>query len=339
MKLSILIPMYNAQDFIGRCLDSLVRQDLTKDEYEILIMDDGSTDKSVETVQAYTKQHEFIHLFTKVNEGAYTTRNKLLQLAQGEYIYNVDADDYIQPYTLQLLLKAGREKSVDLLGFKTSVTKSTTLTDKFYQDEIKDIPNVISGPEFLERYKNFRVEVWWYLIRREFLEANRLLFSNNQYNADVIFTINCYLKAEKVLFFTQVIYFYYQSPYSIMRNTERGKILKRLEYSYDMIIDFSILINKFIASTSLKEKENILNNLSFRRDTFLFFLIIRILRTKFKSQKLNFYIETLTEVNAYPIKNFMCKEHNRLTYKILLFLINKPNLLKFINRLSNFKQL
>ena len=337
MKLSILIPMYNAQDFISRCLDSLLQQKLNYDEYEILVMDDGSTDKSVEIVEEYAKQHSQIHLYTKKSEGAYSTRNRLLPLAKGEYIYNVDADDYVKPYTLHRFLEIGVKNKVDLIGFKTSVTKSVEIPDDINDSTVIESPEIISGIEFLKKYRDFRVEIWWYLIRREFLERNQFKFSDNEYNADVIFTINCYLEATKVMFFPVVNYFYYQSPHSIMRSNDQEKNIKRIEYSYDMIMDFSKLINKISDSFDIQYKGDILKNLSFRRDTFLFFLLIRIIRTKFKTEKLRRYINSLKALKAYPLKNFMCKEHNTLNYKTLLFIINHSDLLKLANRLSNIK--
>jgi len=87
MKLSILIPMYNAQDYIGNCIDSLLHQNLSEDDYEIIVMDDGSSDNSVGIIEAYIKQHKNIRLYKESNSGAYSTRNKLLKLAKGNYIF------------------------------------------------------------------------------------------------------------------------------------------------------------------------------------------------------------------------------------------------------------
>jgi len=87
MKLSILIPVYNAERFIERCLNSLIIQDLDKNEYEIIIINDGSTDNSLEIVENYSKEHANVVFYSHENQGVVATRNKLLKHAKGTYIY------------------------------------------------------------------------------------------------------------------------------------------------------------------------------------------------------------------------------------------------------------
>ena len=83
MELSVLIAVYNAEKYIGRCLESLLNQDLPPEKYEILLIDDGSIDGSAEIVEKYTTQHPQIKLFKEKNKGLYVQRNKLLSLATG----------------------------------------------------------------------------------------------------------------------------------------------------------------------------------------------------------------------------------------------------------------
>ena len=87
MKLSILIPLYNKEKYIERCFKSLLEQDLSPNEYEIIIVDDGSKDSGASIVQSYADKHSNIHLIKQQNQGPSVARNKCLDAAVGEYVY------------------------------------------------------------------------------------------------------------------------------------------------------------------------------------------------------------------------------------------------------------
>ena len=95
MKLSIIVPMYNAERYIDTCLNTLVKQDILDSEYEIIIINDGSTDNSVNIVKKYIQKHENINLISVKNGGQSRARNIGIENSKGKYLYFVDADDYI----------------------------------------------------------------------------------------------------------------------------------------------------------------------------------------------------------------------------------------------------
>lgn len=95
MKLSIIIPVYNSEKYITCCLESLLVQEMSANEYEIIIVNDGSTDSGGLIARDYTERHSNIHLFNQKNKGVGTARNKGIELAKGDYIYFIDPDDYI----------------------------------------------------------------------------------------------------------------------------------------------------------------------------------------------------------------------------------------------------
>ncbi len=92
MKLSVVIPYYNGERWIGKCLDSLLNQDMPVSDYEIIVVDDGSTN-SVEMVQDYSKKHENIKYARQPNAGQSAARNHGLDMAKGEYVFFLDCDD------------------------------------------------------------------------------------------------------------------------------------------------------------------------------------------------------------------------------------------------------
>ena len=98
-KLSIIIPAYNASKYIEKCIDSVLNQGIPSDCYEIIIVNDGSTDNTVELAQRYISKFQNIKLFTQENHGQSAARNKGIDVATGEYIAFVDADDLVLPYS------------------------------------------------------------------------------------------------------------------------------------------------------------------------------------------------------------------------------------------------
>ncbi len=316
--------MYNAQDNIGNCLNSLLKQDLSEDDYEIIIMDDGSKDNSVTIVEDYMKLYNNIQLYKESNSGCYSTRNKLLKLAKGDYIYNLDADDYIVHNCLSILLDIASGQDVDLICFKTLETKDfsrTTLSTPITEKEFE----IISGRELLEKEWKMRYEIWWYFVKRTFLETHQMVFNNNEYNADVEFTLHCLLRAKQIAYLPLRIHRYVQTNDSLMRSSNFEIIKKRLFYSQMMIINLSKIINN-LKQDDLRKNVIMLQNLSHRRDIFTFFHMVNMVKYPFSLEYIKRNIKELELVDAYPIINFIRKEYDSLKYKLLLFIINRIRL-------------
>lgn len=332
MKLSILIPMYNASKYIGNCLDSLLNQDIPKMEYEIIIMDDGSTDNSVDVVNTYILKNHNITLFKDKNSGLYTTRNKLLKLAKGEYIYNIDADDYLAHGCLNTLLKIAFKQNVDLMAFDTITTQNLKL---FSFDVSSTISPLMTGIDFFRDVKKFRYEIWWYFIKRSFLSTTKLNFNTNEYNADLIFTLRLLVRAKKIIYFKASIHRYVQTQDSLMRSDNAEVKTKQIDNMFRAIIDYSDFINSFDIN-NYPDKAIILNNLKFRRDVLTVFTLIKKIRNKTSVAGLNLQIKALCNVDAYPIRNFIGKEYNSLNYKMLTAILNNKTMLVMVIKLYNF---
>ena len=319
MKLSVLIPMYNAENYISNCIDSLLDQDLDKEDYEIIIMDDGSTDNSVTIVNEYKALHNNIILKTEPNSGSNTTRNKLFKLAQGTYIYYFDADDYIVSNCLGELLKTAENKELDIVGFETIQT--LTLDDNKLTQPITSKDVIFSsGKTFIENNPHLRYEIWWYFIKRDFMLEHKISFNTNEYNGDVIFTLEVLLKANKLGYFPVSIHRYVQTQYSVMRNKSVEAVNRRIKYLNMMIVSTSQLINE------IKTEGNstvLIQNMSHRRDVFTFFNIISMIRNSFNRESMQLQINTFKDVNAYPIKQFNHYRYNSLLYRSMVSLINQ----------------
>lgn len=117
MKLSIIVPVYNVEPYIERCVRSLEQQNIPKQEYEIIIVNDGTQDQSIQIINKLRLEYPNIVLIEKENGGLSSARNYGLKYAQGEYIWFIDSDDYIEPNILNSILEKSYELNLDLLAF------------------------------------------------------------------------------------------------------------------------------------------------------------------------------------------------------------------------------
>ena len=114
-KISLIVPVYNVEDFVARCLNSLLEQNMSYEDYEIIIVNDGSTDSSLEIIQPYLEKYPNCKLIDKPNGGLSSARNAGLNVALGEYIWFVDSDDFIMPNLLDDLYKECSSNDLDVL--------------------------------------------------------------------------------------------------------------------------------------------------------------------------------------------------------------------------------
>ena len=110
---SIIVPVYNAEKYVRRCVDSILVQDYPN--FELILMDDGSTDGSGEICDAYAGRDERVRVIHKENTGVSDTRNQALELAEGEYIQFLDSDDWIVPEATRLLVQAMEKNGCDMV--------------------------------------------------------------------------------------------------------------------------------------------------------------------------------------------------------------------------------
>ena len=320
MLLSILIPMYNAEHFIERCLNSLLHQDLNINTYEIIVMDDGSRDGSSALVSKFIIDNPQIKLFSEKNCGADATRNKMLKIAQGDFIYFVDADDYVCHNVLGKLVTYAQNKDLDLLAFKALVTNNSNelVTD----DDFSALHNseVMTGAQFLVNNPEHRTEIWWYIINAQFLKNNNIVFEKSKGNGDTIFTLKVFLNAKKIVYYPITVYRYFLSPDSIMRSRDKEKKLKLIESLFLMLTDFTKLVNdiedKAISSSSLA-----FDHVKKRQGNSVLFFIHQLLMAKPGTKIFSDYIRKLKKLEMYPVETYLIPEKNgvkeRLLYQII----------------------
>lgn len=327
MKLSILIPVYNAEKHIGRCLDSLLDQNISHTDYEIIIRDDGSADQTAAIIQEYCKTAPNVKLYSDTNKGAYVQRNLLLKQASGDYIYFMDADDYLVRKSLSTVLGIAIDNDLDLSCFNIRIaTWEDTDNPTLNQDDFGTARlNVVSGITYLENHQEMRHEIWWYLIKKEFLIDSGIVFEEGRYHRDVLFTLNLFLKAQRLIFIPTIIYYYFQSEGSIMRTASREHSQRLLEAGKKLVFD----INNLVVYVEKEYNRQILTrNLKYNRDKFAFYLIIRMIKAGYTLKEIEDLYMYLKSLNSYPIKYYKGKDMSFKKFNFLKLLIHNKLLLK-----------
>ena len=198
--LSIIVPVYNVEKYIRACIESIFRQNLDENVFEVIIVNDGTTDHSMEVIQDIIREHSNISVITQRNLSLSVARNNGIEKAKGEYVLMPDSDDLLIDNSLLPLLKIAVVSKVDLL-----VADFLEMTDKDI-DQITTISQLQmnikekTGRElFLEDLNPHQCYVWRTLYRRDFIINNDLKFIPGIRYQDVPFTHECYLKADKCL--------------------------------------------------------------------------------------------------------------------------------------------
>ncbi len=223
--LSIIVPFHNVEDYISDCLQSILNQGLKADNYEVILVNDGSEDRSMERISNLLAENSNFHIYEQSSQGPSIARNTALSHAQGDYILMMDADDILVDNSLPIFLQHAMTSRCDMAV--ANFIKLTSDSISGYRPKTHQIVNIeqISGYDYFMRYLNPReCYVWRTLYRREFLDQNSLRFIPNIYFEDIPFTIDCYLHAEKCLKIDMPLYIYRQHEGSIVSTVNMKKL-------------------------------------------------------------------------------------------------------------------
>lgn len=218
--LSVIVPVYNAEAFLARCLDSLLNQDV--EDYEIVCVNDGSTDNSGTILKDYKNVHpQVITLVEQDNQGLPAARNAGMAVAKGDQITFCDSDDYVIPGAYGYILKNFWKKGVEVLKFN-----SITL-DRYVQKEWKETNDVRGKVLYEGRGLRYVVEktpnfsfVWSYIYDSTFLSRNQITFRPVRQCEDVAFNLDVYMCNPYVMQVSSNIYRYTISDAQITRVRE-----------------------------------------------------------------------------------------------------------------------
>lgn len=242
-KLSIIVPVYDVEKYLRKCLNSLLDQKNSKEDYEVIIINDGSPDDSQIIIDEYVSSNSNFSCFIKENGGLSSARNLGIENAKGEYIFFLDSDDYVEKDSLKYLLDNLYNNEVDCLAFEyQEVNESgSILKKKVYYDNT----NTISSGEFLNKY-TLVPNSTRYLFKRKIINDNNLRFTQGIFHEDEEFTAIFISYCSTIRYTDIMVYNYFQREGSIMNSNSVENNKKKINDSIIVIES----INKRKSETS-----------------------------------------------------------------------------------------
>lgn len=236
MRFSIIVPVYNVEKYLRRCLDSIVGQ--TFQDYEAILVDDGSVDQSGKICDEYNRTSKHIRVIHQENQGLSGARNTGLSAVCGDWILFVDSDDWIETDTLQTLDAYMKKTKADLYSFNAR---------KVHEDDCHEAKKLLFMVEnetisFINEEEKFQFffhelmqykigwEVWMKVYKRSIIQKNHLRFVSTKkvFAEDYLFTFQYMLYVNKIVLLCNIFYNYFQREGSLLHSTVKESILPKL---------------------------------------------------------------------------------------------------------------
>jgi len=324
MLLSVIVPLYNSEPYIRKCLDSLLHQDIPHSQYEIICVNDESPDNSYQLVQEeYTSKYENIHLFSQKNQGTSGARNTGIKKSHGKYLAFIDPDDYVQENVFGQLIQRMDCDNLDILRF------AYTMVDEQYK--VLPMPkNVIpvssfsdkvdDGKSFLCNELGYSCFCWAYFYKASLIKDKQLYFSPGVYLDDTDWLPFVLYHAKRVSSIPISVNFYLIREGSLIHGKNQEALRKKIEGSFQMI---DILKNRRCEVTETKVKEWYKG-----MESFLVFSMLKDIFSSLYAER-KAYLEKLKEKKVFPLRYVGETAKSKLS----LFLINiSPTLFSYFYR-------
>ena len=252
LLLSYIIPLYNTEAYIVRCLRSIIAQDLPEGGYEVIVVDDGSTDGGRELVEALAAEHPQVRLLSQTNAGVSAARNKALDAARGRFVQFVDSDDYLAEDMMQPLLQRAIDESLDVLVFNYNCVDADGNDRPHDRDDNYPSTAAMTGVDYLEHH-SMTPYVWRFLVRRDYLNQGNWRFDTSLIVCeDGALIARFLLNAPRVAHDGSAPYNYASRGDSAMHNPDPEHLKQRIFSQVDAAVSIDEVIKQYEARTGLK---------------------------------------------------------------------------------------
>lgn len=252
LLLSYIIPLYNTEAYIVRCLRSIIAQDLPEGGYEVIVVDDGSTDGGRELVEALAAEHPQVRLLSQTNAGVSAARNKALDAARGRFVQFVDSDDYLAEGMMQPLLQRAIDESLDVLVFNYNCVDADGNDRPHDRDDNYPSTAAMTGVDYLEHH-SMTPYVWRFLVRRDYLNQGNWRFDTSLIVCeDGALIARFLLNAPRVAHDGSAPYNYASRGDSAMHNPDPEHLKQRIFSQVDAAVSIDEVIKHYEAQTGLK---------------------------------------------------------------------------------------
>lgn len=244
VKLSIIVPIYNVEKYLDRCMQSLLNQTLK--EIEIVLVDDGSPDNCPKMCDEYAKKDSRVKVIHKPNAGLGYARNSGLEIATGEYVAFVDSDDYLDVNAYEMSFTYAVKENADYVSFgnKTECNKGewteecpSSLSVLTNEEVKKYLLDTIACAPGIKQERKYNMSVWHGLYRRKIIEDHNICFFSERevICEDILFQIDYLQKARKIVLLPRSYYFYCLNDTSLTGTFKEDKFIKHIKL-HDLLI-------------------------------------------------------------------------------------------------------
>lgn len=238
--LSFILPSYNVADYLQDSLNSLAK--LPQDEIEVIVVNDGSTDNTLEVAQSYIGKIKNLKIHNQVNQKISAARNNGYRLATGNYVHFFDPDDIIDTEEFQPIWEEIKNNSLDIIVGNGYFYKDGKRIKLITQDSERKKLGTVTGPEYYKsstKSKEYTQYCWLYFLRREFLIQNDIMFTDGIKHEDKEFSAKCFSCAKTVKYIPANFILYRQRSDSVSHSPGRF-------YSPDSIEAYRVVISNLI---------------------------------------------------------------------------------------------
>lgn len=248
-KISFIIPLYNSAKWLEKCLYSVLRQDISEEQMEIICVNDGSPDNSAESAREIGKQHPSVIVLDQPNQGPSGARNTGMKAATGKYLAFVDPDDFVEPNVYGKLVQQMENEQLDMLRFNYQIVDENYqhVEKRSFERTFDYSPKLMSGTEFLATRLDIACNIWRYIYRREIITKNEIWCFTGDYYDDTPWLPLVLIKAERMNICDTVVYDYMERSDSLVKTTN-PKMMKRKS-------DGVILLLKYLEQELLDIRE------------------------------------------------------------------------------------
>ena len=324
--LTYIIPVYNTEQYVLRCLQSIVGQHLWPDDYEVLAVDDGSTDGSRAIIEAFSRDYAQVKLLTQDNAGVSAARNLALDHARGRYIMFVDSDDCLADDVMHKLLQRALDEDLDVLSFNYSCEDSSGNELPHTRQDNYATTGAATGYDFLKAH-SMTPYVWRFLIRREYLQREGWRFDTSLIACEDGALISRFLlNAERMAHDDTVVYRYVNRSDSAMHNPDPEHLRRRVFSQVDAAALIDTAARQFEASTGLKAPASV----DGLRNVYLYFSMTKALTCGLVD-------EVLGRIRSAGLFPFPCvgpeADYQGMKWKVIHLLMMRPGLWKMLSAL------
>lgn len=308
---SIIIPMYNVEKYIERCLNSVLNQTLDKSNFEVILIDDGSPDNSAKVAEKIIKEYNNCTIISQENKGLGGARNTGIEHAQGKYLLFLDSDDYFYKNALELLSKNINDEDIIEYTYAVVDDNSELSINTFEKTSYENGYSYILNSKSVNSACNKAYKL-------SFLNQNKLRFKERIYGEDIEFNNRSFFLAASTSSIPDKIIAFYQSPDSITRNKTKEQEEKYLKDLTAIILNYKKFYDFHNTNNKLSKEE--IDYLNYRLSSINLNSLLYFLKSKYKREVVFHFIKNLEDKNAFYLgKQLKERELFRKILKIKLF--------------------